>query len=137
MNIAGNLRKVSIVINQKTLVASFEEGPVPLMSAIEVCGIARAQALHDFTHISPWGFYKKVNLTADQKVAINPEPELSLVTAQEFQIMPLVFMVPEKRLPVIRPNHHMIEGALELNSQRASHKEILLSVRKLPKANWK
>jgi len=96
------------------------------MSAIEIGGIACPQALHHLTYIPFGGLYKEMNLTVYQQITINPEPELFSVTTQEIEIMPPVLRIPEQGLPVVCPNHQMIKSTIELDSQRASHKEILL-----------
>ena len=79
MDIAGNLRQRGFPVHQITVVAPLEECPSPFMAAIEIGGIARPQALHDFAYVSPRRLQKKANLPADKKVAINLEPELALV----------------------------------------------------------
>lgn len=40
--------------------------------------------------------------------------------------MPSVLRIPEQELSVVRPNYQMIKSTLELDSQLASYKEILL-----------
>lgn len=40
-----------------------------------------------------------------------------------------VLLIPEKRLPIIRPNHQVIDGTLKLDSQRAGYKKSLLNLR--------
>ena len=123
---ARDLRKVSSVFNQIAFVAPLKEGPPPFMSAIEIGGIACPQALHHLTYIPFGSLYKEMNLTVYQQITINPEPELFSVTTQEIEIMPSVLRIPEQGLSVVRPNHQMIKSTIELDSQCASHKEILL-----------
>ena len=126
VNITGNFREVSFVIDQVALVTSFKQGSSPFVSAIEIGGIACPQALHHLTYIPFGGLYKEMNLTVYQQITINPEPELSSVTTQEIEIMPSVLRIPEQELSVVRPNYQMIKGTLELDSQLASYKKIPL-----------
>lgn len=86
INITYDLKKGAFLVYQIALVAPFKEGPSSLMSTIEKRGITRPQALHYLTYISPMGlYYKEANLTADQKIIINPEFKSTLVTAQELK----------------------------------------------------
>lgn len=126
VNITGNFREVSSVIDQVALITSFKQGSSPFVSPIEVGGIARPQALHHLTYIPFGGLYKEMNLTVYQQITINPEPELSSVTTQEIEIMPSVLRIPEQGLSVVRPNYQMIKSTLELDSQLASYKKIPL-----------
>jgi len=86
MKITYDLKKGAFLVYQIALVAPFKEGPSSLMSTIEKGGITRPQALHYLTYVSPRGLhYKEGNLTAGQKITINPEFKSTLVTAQEFK----------------------------------------------------